>query len=385
MAALPERKAQAVELALASFAHEVRTPLTGILAIADLLDTSGLEPRPARWVKTLKASAEHLSALTTLIVDSARMRQAGAKAARAAMRADDFDLGVLAAQVGASLAARAEARGLEARVAIAKSVSGVFRGDAVRLRAALENLIDNAVKFTERGRVAMKVSIGAGTRGRRRISFAIKDSGIGLSAGDIRGLFFPFAQASGGVAARFGGAGLGLFAVRDMARLMGGDVRVISQPGKGATFLLDVQLARVPRDRALSARARAQQATRALDILCVEDNPYGRVVLNTILTELGHRVSFAGDGPAALQALSTQTFDAVFIDLVLPGMSGLDLAKRIRKQKAPTRAVPIFGLSGRDGQARRALAVGMNAFLLKPASVRMIADLLGMIGSSPKV
>src|SRR5690349_21026010 len=155
-----------VEAALAAFAHEVRTPLTGILAISDLLSTSDLGERERRWVDTIKAGAEHLSSLATLFVDAAKDETTGAS-----LREDLFDLRVLARAAGDSLSGRAAAKGLRADVEISSQLPGLVIGDPVRLRAALENLIDNAVKFTEQGGVTLKVGpADGGKRGRRGIS-----------------------------------------------------------------------------------------------------------------------------------------------------------------------------------------------------------------------
>src|ERR1700736_686337 len=163
-----------VEAALAAFAHEVRTPLTGILAISDLLATSDLDERERRWVDTIKAGAEHLASRATLFVDAAK----GGSAA-AGMRQDLFDLRALARNAGDSLAGRAAAKGLQSRVDIADKLPAFVVGDPVRLRAALENLIDNAVKFTEAGGVALTVKPVRGPKGKISVAFAVSDSGIG--------------------------------------------------------------------------------------------------------------------------------------------------------------------------------------------------------------
>src|SRR6202012_3792377 len=188
-----------VEAALAAFAHEVRTPLTGILAISDLLATSDLDERERRWVDTIKAGAEHLASLATLFVDAARSGNAG-------VRQDFFDLRALARNAGDSLAGRAAAKGLQSRVDISERLPALVVGDPVRLRAALENLIDNAVKFTEQGGVAITVSARRGAKGKVGVAFAMSDSGIGLTLAEIKPLFRPFSQANVSIASRFGGA-----------------------------------------------------------------------------------------------------------------------------------------------------------------------------------
>src|SRR5260221_14338011 len=190
-----------VEEALAVFAHEVRTPLTGILAISDLLATSDLGERERRWVDTIKAGAEHLASLATLFVDAAKDRNAAT-----GLREDLFDLRVLARNAGDSLAGRAAAKGLQSRVDISEKLPALVVGDPVRLRAALENLIDNAVKFTETGGVALAVEPMLGQRGKVTVSFAISDSGIGLTLNEIKRLFRPFSQANVTIASRIGAA-----------------------------------------------------------------------------------------------------------------------------------------------------------------------------------
>ena len=221
-----------VEAALAAFAHEVRTPLTGILAISDLLATSDLDERERRWVDTIKAGAEHLASLATLFVDAARGGNA------AAVRQDVFDLRALARSAGDSLAGRAAARACKSRVDISDKLPALVIGDPVRLRAALENLIDNAVKFTDQGGVALAVEPIRAAKGKIGVAFAISDSGIGLTLTEIKRLFRPFSQANVSIASRFGGAGLGLSSVKHVARAMGGDI-VVAQRTRGRHHLHD--------------------------------------------------------------------------------------------------------------------------------------------------
>src|SRR5438128_4041358 len=225
-----------VEAALAAFAHEVRTPLTGILAISNLLATSDLGERERRWVDTIRAGAEHLASLATLFVDAARSQGTHAG------RQDLFDLRVLARSAGDSLAGRAAAKGLQASVEISDKLPALVIGDSVRLRAALENLIANAVKFTDPGAVALAVTPARAANGKAGIAFAVSDSGIGLSLKEIERLFRPFSQANVSIASRFGGAGLGLSSVKQLARAMGGDIVVAPRKGGGTTFTLMVTL-----------------------------------------------------------------------------------------------------------------------------------------------
>jgi len=258
--------------------------------------------------------------------------------------------------------------GLPCKIDVVGTMPPLVIGDAVRLRAALENLIDNAVKFTERGRIGFAVSAARARRGRARLSFVVSDSGIGMTGADLKRLFRPFAQASDDVARRYGGAGLGLVFVKRIARAMGGGLAVTSKPGRGSTFRLTVTVAL----DAAAAPRRTSPATAspALRVLCVEDNPYGRVVLSAVLTELGHHVSFVGSGEAAIAALARNEHDAVLMDIALSGMDGIEATRRIRALPALAGRIPIIGVSGRTdaGDEAAARAAGMDDYLRKPAS-----------------
>ncbi len=227
--------ARAIEASLAGVAHDIRTPLTGVLALAELLAASDLGERERQWATAIKNGAEHLAALTTLIIDAAK-----ADAKGLTLQREPFSPRRLAETVGRVLSARAESRGIKADIAIARDLPGLVLGDEMRLRAALENLADNAVKFTGQGGVALAVRAEPAAKNRTRLTFTVTDSGIGLSKQDIARLFKPFAQASEDVARRYGGAGLGLVFVKRLAKAMGGDLSVTGTPGRGSTFKLSV-------------------------------------------------------------------------------------------------------------------------------------------------
>jgi CheY-like chemotaxis protein/nitrogen-specific signal transduction histidine kinase len=376
-------RAGATETALAMLAHEIRTPLNGILAMSELIAAADLPERERQWAAHVKGAAEHLAALATLVVDGARAQKRGL-----ALREEPFRPRKLLEELGAALTARAAAKGLAAHVAIAADLPELLTGDRVRLRAALENLIDNAVKFTERGRVALSARVARAPRGRRRLNVVVMDSGIGLSKTDIARLFRPFAQASPDVARRFGGSGLGLAFARRIARAMGGDLTVKSRAGQGSTFTLTVALAQASAGATVSgARAdgRSVSGTRTLHVLCAEDNPYARVVLNTILSELGHRVDFAGTGEGAVAAVSRGGYDLVLMDVTLPGTDGLAATRAIRALSGEAARTPIIGISGRtDARAEEAAQMaGMNAFLAKPVSPAALAQVVAKLASVP--
>jgi signal transduction histidine kinase len=234
--------ARVAERIIAGLAHDIRTPLTGLIVASELLGASKLDDRQRRWVEVLKGNADHLAALTTLVVDASRH-----SASEFVLQNRLFAPRQVADAAAASLAARAEAAGLTCAIDIAVDLPPQAYGDTVRLRAALENLIDNAVKFTQEGKVGLTVTAEPGARGLRML-FAVSDSGIGLTTAEARRLFRPFTQAHEGIAKRFGGTGLGLSLVKRLAKAMGGDLKVRSAPGRGSTFLLSVVVPSSARD-----------------------------------------------------------------------------------------------------------------------------------------
>jgi two-component system, sensor histidine kinase len=368
--------ARATEAALAAFAHDIRTALTGILALGELLASSGLGERERRWAVGIKTSAEHLASLTTLVIDAAKSDAGGL-----VLQQQPFRPRRLVEDLTEALRARAETKELGAEVTVAGDLPELLVGDAVRLRAALENLIDNAVKFTERGGVQLDVHSTRTSRGQVKLVFTVADSGIGMTRAEIRRLFRPFTQASPDIARRYGGAGLGLVVVKLLAKLMRGNLTVTSAPGRGSRFRFSAVLPVAPVEAA--AAARSQHTTppaRRLTVLCAEDNPYGRVILNTILTELGHRADFVGSGEEAIDAIK-RGYDVVLMDVKLPGVDGLESTRRIRALIAPCGRTPIIGISGRteSGDEEAAHAAGMNAYLRKPISPSALAAVVAAV------
>jgi two-component system, sensor histidine kinase len=442
--------AAAAEASLVAYAHDIRTALTGILALSELLATSTTGERERRWAVGIKGSAEHLSGLTTLMIDAAQARGGELR-----LQEDVFDLRELIAAVANSLSGRAETKDLVTEVAVAEDLPERVRGDLVRLRAALENLIDNAVKFTERGKVRLEISAEPAKRGRTTLVFSLSDTGIGLKPGEIHRLFRPFTQANADIARRYGGTGLGLVVVKALAKRMGGDLTVVSSYGEGSTFRFAVQVkiadaakAAEPDEAAATPQRDANSEIEAKDantpdpiksepdasgrdttskvgfasdakrnakfnlkprsnaklgselkpatpppekppaprlsVLCVEDNPYGRVILNTLLTELGHRADFASTGEEAVAAM-TRAYEAVLMDMTLPGIDGLEATRRIRALEAPAGETPVIGISGRSepGDEAAAQAAGINAYLRKPLSPKALSDALSAVLPKP--
>jgi CheY-like chemotaxis protein/nitrogen-specific signal transduction histidine kinase len=375
----PPRRGLAIhttEAALAAFAHDIRTSLTGILALGELLASSNLGERERRWANGIKTSAEHLAALTTLAIDAAKV-DAGALT----LQQQAFRPRRLIDALSDTLAARAETKGLTVEVTVAGDLPEMLIGDAARLRAAIENLIDNAVKFTERGTVRLEARAARAGRGKAKLLVTVTDSGIGLTRAEIKRLFRPFTQANAEIARRYGGAGLGLAVVKSLAKLMGGDLTVTSTPGRGASFRLAIVLPVAAAGASDSTHARQTKTpARRLAVLCAEDNPYGRVILNTILTELGHRADFVASGEEAVEAVK-RGYDVVLMDVTLPGIDGLEATRRIRAVPGAVGRTPIVGISGRTeiGDEEAARAAGMDSYLRKPISPSALSEAIAAV------
>lgn len=365
-----------MEAVLAGIAHDIRTPLTGIVALAELLASSELAAREREWANAIKSGADHLAALATLIVDGAKANATGL-----ILRNEAFSPRVLAEAVGAALAARANNKSINTEIGIANNLPAAVSGDVLRLRAALENLADNAVKFTNEGGVIFNADAES-ARGRVRLSFTFTDSGIGIGKAELKRLFRPFAQGSAEISRRYGGAGLGLSFVKRVAKAMGGDLAVHSTKSGGSTFRLTVMVNPV-QARPASPTDSRPVPTRPLAILCAEDNPYGRVVMNTILRELGHHVDFVGTGEAAVESTRHGQYDAVLMDVTLSGLNGIEATRRIRALPDKAGRTPIIAISGHSdsGDEQAARAAGANIYFVKPVSPAKLAQALITLGA----
>jgi len=369
--------ARAIQAVLAGIAHDIRTPLTGIVALAELLASSNLGAREREWANALKSGADHLTALSNLIVDAAKADSKGL-----VLRNDRFSPRALAENIGAVLTARASGKNVRTEIQIADDLPLVVAADVVRLRAALENLADNAVKFTHEGNIAFTATAESNRKG-IRLAFSIADSGIGISPSELKHLFRPFTQASTAIARRYGGAGLGLSLVKRIAKAMGGDLTVVSNHGSGSTFELTIMAERVVAVPATDRVDLPPVSIRPLSILCAEDNPYGRIVMNTILRELGHHVDFVETGDAAVTATMRGNYDAILMDVTLGGLNGIEATRRIRALPGSLGRTPVIGFSGRSepGEEQAARAAGMNGYLLKPVSPRKLVETLASVAS----
>jgi signal transduction histidine kinase/CheY-like chemotaxis protein/streptogramin lyase len=347
---------------LATLGHEIRTPMTGVLGMAELLQGSDLAPRQRGQVEAIRRAGDHLLRLVNDALDLARI-----EAGKLVLEDAPFDLHALLGDTAALLRPLAEAKGLAFGLQRAPGTPRALRGDAGRVRQVLFNLGSNAIKFTDHGEVALRsAATPAG------LLLEIADTGPGLDAAQQARLFQRFEQVDSVADRRRQGSGLGLAICKELAAAMGGRIELQSQPGQGTTFrvLLPLPAAEMPQVREPARRHRLR-AMDGLDILVVEDDPTVAEVVTGLLESLGHRTAHAPHGLAALTEIAGSRYDLAFVDLDLPGLDGFELARILRRQG---NALALVALTARaDAQAEPlAQAAGMHGFLRKPVTSRLL-------------
>jgi signal transduction histidine kinase/response regulator of citrate/malate metabolism len=342
---------------LAVVSHELRTPLNAVIGVLQLLDDGRLDPSQRRHVATAAASGETLLALLDAILEYARL-EAGTET----LERRNFHLDRLIEAAADLMRPQAAAKGLALRVSLAGAAVPV-NGDPVRINRVLLNLIGNAIKFTERGYVDVQAALeptGAG----RVLRLSISDTGIGVAPEMQERIFEDFVQADDSIMRRFGGTGLGLAISRRLARLMGGDLAIESTPGSGSTFRLTVPLAGA--EEAAPPLA-AAAPTQPLALLLVDDDPVNREIGAALLRLIGHTPTVAADGPSAIALAQAGRFDALLMDVHMPGMDGIEAASRIRSlAREPKPRIIALTADMSERSRERLAAGGIHTIVSKP-------------------
>ena len=364
---LAEQASLAKTRFLATLGHEVRTPMTGVLGMSELLLGTALDTRQRSYTESIRRAGNHLLRLVNDALDLARI-----EAGKLDLDAQPFALRALLDEVVELMKPLAQQRGLQFSDRIATDVPAAVQGDPMRIKQILLNLLGNAIKFTEHGSVGLQVTTahGAGIR------FEVSDTGPGLNDEQKSRLFRRFEQADGvHTAARYGGSGLGLAISQELAAAMGGHIKVESTLGKGARFVVELPLPRASMPIAPTATFQPAIAGScpALDLLLVEDDPTVAEVMVGLLQAQGHRVIHVAHGLAALAQTIGTRFDIALLDLDLPGLDGLALARQLRAQGF---SAPLLAVTARaDAEAESlARAAGFDGFLRKPLTGEMLVE-----------
>nr|WP_315251704.1 ATP-binding protein [uncultured Duganella sp.] len=362
---------------LASMSHELRTPLNAILGYTQILkrDKSLSVPQQT-GISTIQQGGQHLLALINDVLDLARV-----EAGRMEFHPKPARLGDLLAVVADIMRVRAEQRHLHFELELMNDLPVAINVDETRLRQVLLNLLGNAVKFTDRGAVRLRVSpLPAKETGVAPLRFEVIDEGIGIAADQQQAIFRPFEQV-GDASRRAGGTGLGLAISQQLVRLMGGELQVESAPGAGSRFWFDVSLQVVEAPGSLSSgeHIATGYAGPRKTILVVDDVATNRALLRDLLGALGFHTLEAENGISGLMQAQAVQPDMVLLDMVMPGMDGIETTRRLRAdQRTSKTPVLIISASSTPEEEERSLQVGANAFLSKPVNEH---DLLREIGA----
>ncbi len=390
-----ERSEQFMQVFLANMSHEIRTPMNAVMGMTNLLLQKNPLPEQLSYLNTIQKSSDNLLVILNDILDLSKI-----EAGKMELEKIDFSLTDVVGNVKEIMQFKAEEKGLTLITCTDEKIPPVLIGDPTRLTQILINLTGNAIKFTERGRVELKVVGSAETNNSNpnsrfvRLHFSISDTGIGMSEEQQKKLFQNFSQASTETSRKYGGTGLGLSISKQLVKMKGGEIEIKSKPGKGSTFFFSLEYPVSNNKSVVRKENISDTMLKRLEgkrILLADDNEYNRIVVKETL-ELkikGIVVEEATDGLMALQMLETRDYDLVLMDLVMPTLNGLETTQKIRNEfPSPKRNVPIVAITASvvKKEIEKCLNAGMNGFIPKPfKSSEILRTIYNVLYNQPDV
>jgi signal transduction histidine kinase len=378
-----ERASVAKSQFLTNISHELRTPMTAIIGMTDLSLMEPLSPNVREYLGAVQTNAHLLLELLNEILDLSKL-----EAGTLTLESAPLQLRKILGELKHSFGHRADQKGLKLEVIVDPGVPNHLIGDSLRLRQVVINLLTNAIKFTERGRVTLDVRIESACDREAWIKFAVSDTGIGISSADQERIFAPFTQVDASTRRRRDGAGLGLAISADLIRAMGGSRAVRSELGKGSefSFIIPLLIDRSKLDKAPHPAPLGEQpsidlleeksARSPIRILLAEDTPTNQLLVRHALSKRGHQVVVAGDGRTAVDLARRGRYDVVLMDLQMPDMDGFEATAAIRR--LPGEQPPIIALTAHTmvGDRERCLSAGMQNYLSKPIDLRELISVV---------